>query len=86
MLGCCLGQGGGCGETQSVSTPLFSFAVPATEMEAAFAFPLVGQCDAWGKQRIDNRSRVAFCCKPVVLKSRSPCSTRPSTPSRLWSP
>lgn len=85
MLGCCLWQGGGCVKTQSVSTPLLSFAVSVTEMEAAFAFPLVGQHHAWGKQRLDSRSRVALWCKPVVLKSRSPCLTRPFTPSRLRS-
>lgn len=48
-------------------------------------FPLVGQCDAWAKQRLGSRSRVAFCCKPVVLNSRSPCLPRPSTLSRWWS-
>lgn len=71
------GREGACGKTYSVSTPLLTFAVCAREMEAAFAFPFVGQYHAWGKQRLDSRSRVAFCCKSVVL--RSPCLT-----SRLW--
>lgn len=32
-----------------------------------------------------SRSRAAFCCKPVLLKSRSPCLIKPFTPrSRLW--
>lgn len=36
------GQGGVLGEKQSVSMLLLSFAEPATEMEAAFDFLLVG--------------------------------------------